>query len=293
MDIDSDLEICEMDEDGDSTRDSNDDTLSQGSGGDILIQLGLPEEIKNNLKEHCTEFECNTCTSTLVQLIIGEGVEFEGDPLINMRDLKEVEGKLPKDKMKWLSNFVIDSYLKIVKSESTNVEVFGWEEFERGVENKKLEELLKGKGNLLEKNMVLFPCNPVNSEHWFLGVVLPKEKTIVTIDSLPQDYIKPLATTQVDKMMFFLKEVDKSITIVQWSFYTNKPYEIPQQVNLFDCGVFTCIYARCLATKCKMVTQQDIPAYRLLMVRELHQKRLSPIPPLPIQKGELCLHGGK
>jgi len=56
---------------------------------------------------------------------MSEGVDFEGDSLIVMNDLKELEGNLPQDELKWLSNFVIDSYLKIVTSESTGVEVFG------------------------------------------------------------------------------------------------------------------------------------------------------------------------
>ena len=37
---------------------------------------------------------------------MGEGVDFKGDPLIDMSDLKELEGNLPQDDLKWLSNFV-------------------------------------------------------------------------------------------------------------------------------------------------------------------------------------------
>ena len=69
------------------------------------------------------------------------------------------------------------------------------------------EQLLQGKGNLFEQNMVFFPCNDVNSEHWFLGVVLPKEMTIIVLDSLPQEFIKPTAIKWVEKMMAFLHEI--------------------------------------------------------------------------------------
>ena len=37
-------------------------------------------------------------------------------------------------------------------------------------------------------------------------------------------------------MVAFLHEIDMSISKEQWSFYTNEPGEIPQQVNQFDCG---------------------------------------------------------
>lgn len=246
----------------------------------------MPNHIKQCLNKECDEFELHPCGNFLVQLIMGEGVDFEGDSLIVMNDLKELEGNLPQDELKWLSNFVIDSYLKIVKSESTGVEVFGWEEFEKGVGNRKVEQLLQGKGNLLQQNAVFFPCNSPNSEHWFLGVVLPMEKSLVVLDSLPGQFVNPTVSRLVKKMMSFLQRTDTSINISEWSFYVNKPGEILKQVNQFDCGVFTCLYARGLATKCLMITQPHILAYRKLMIKELHQKKLSPLPPTPVQEGE-------
>ena len=88
---------------------------------------------------------------------------------------------------------VIDSYLKTLKSESTGVEVFGWEEFEKGVGKRKVEQLLQGKGNLLQQNAVFFPSNSLNSKHWFLGVALPMERVLLSLivclgNSLSQQY---------------------------------------------------------------------------------------------------------
>ena len=104
---------------------------------------------------------------------MGEGVHFEGNSLIDVNDLKELDGSLPDD-LKWISNFVINSYLQLVKSESTGVEVFRWEEFEKGVGQRKVGKLLQGKGKLLQQDAVFFPCSSPHSNHWFLGVVLPK-----------------------------------------------------------------------------------------------------------------------
>ena len=292
VDDDDDGSNDEVEGNVDDNDDSNSDdhSVDNNSDGardsDIQIELGLPNHIKECLNKECDEFELHPCGNFLVQLIMGEGVDFEGDSLIVMNDLKELEGNLPQDELKWLSNFVIDSYLKILKSESAGVEVFGWEEFEKGVGKRKVEQLLQGKGNLLQQNAVFFPCNSPNSEHWFLGVVLPTEKSLVVLDSLPGQFVKPTVSRRVKKMMSFLQRTDTTINISEWSFYVNKPGEIPQQVNQFDCGVFTCLYARCLATKCLMITQPHIPAYRKLMIKELHQKKLSPLPPTPVQKGE-------
>ena len=56
--------------------------------------------------------------------------------------------------------------------------------------------------------------------------------------------------------------------------------------NTYDCGIFTCQYARCLATTCQMIPKTEVPTYRLLMIQELYQKRLCPIPPPTIQPGQ-------
>ena len=74
-----------------------------------------------------------------------------------MNDFKELEEDWPQDESKCLSNFVIDSYLQIIKSESSGVEVIRCETFEKGVGKRKVEQLLQGKRNLLQqKNIVFF-----------------------------------------------------------------------------------------------------------------------------------------
>ena len=106
------------------------------------------------------------------------------------------------------------------------------------------------------------------------------------LDSLPGKFIKPTVLKQVEKMVSLLVKVDQSIDIDQWSFFSNRPGEIPQQDNTYDCGIFTCLYARCLATRCQMIPKTEVPTYRQLMIQELHQKRLCPIPSPTIQPRE-------
>ena len=37
-----------------------------------------------------------------------------------------------------------------------------------------------------------------------------------------------------------MKEIDGNLKVEEWLFYTNKPGDIPSQINDYDCGVFTC-----------------------------------------------------
>lgn len=97
--------------------------------------------------------------------------------IIDANDLKELDRKAKGNDDWWITNFIADSYLQIVKTASAqkglDVEVFHWEEFEKGMEKKQPKDLLRGKGDLLMQDVVFFPCNNSTSKHWFLGAVLP------------------------------------------------------------------------------------------------------------------------
>lgn len=71
----------------------------------------------------------------MVELIISKVIDFKGDFLIDIRDLKDFEGKVVEDELKWIINFIVDVYLQLVKFESVQkgvkVEIFRWEEFEK------------------------------------------------------------------------------------------------------------------------------------------------------------------
>ena len=109
----------------------------------IQIQFGLPHNIRAIFNDQCTEFQVPPYSSLLSELIVSKGIEFEGDPLIDASDLKGLEGKATDEEAKWISNFIVDSYLPLVKSASVqnghSTEVFGWEEFEKGAEKKTLK----------------------------------------------------------------------------------------------------------------------------------------------------------
>ena len=94
----------------------------------IQIQQGLPDHIRAILNDHCTEFQTPPFSSLMAELIISEAIDFKGDRLIDIRDLKGLEGKAAADESKWVTNFIVDAYLQLVKAESAQkgvkVEIF-------------------------------------------------------------------------------------------------------------------------------------------------------------------------
>ena len=150
-----------------------------------------------------------------------------------------------------------------------SVEWLGWECFEKAVGRQPAKEVLKRKAPLLQQEFVLVPCNPAQCKHWFLMAILPKQHQILVLDSLAGTFIKPTAQGATLKMWNLLAEIDSSVVASDWSFLSNKPSDIPQQSNDYDCGVFLCAYAKCLVVGCPIA--DDMVMFRKTMVLDLHQ----------------------
>ena len=105
-------------------------TTTYEEESNIQIQLGLPHNIRALLTNQCTEFQVPPYSSLLAQLIVSKNIDFEGDPLIIIAsDLQELKGKATNDEAKWITNFIVDSYLQLVKTTSAEkglcIGVFG------------------------------------------------------------------------------------------------------------------------------------------------------------------------
>ena len=84
---------------------------------------------------------------------------------------------------------------------SLAVEILPWELFERADGSLPVHRLLKGRNPLLLQDVVLIvPCNTPESEHWTLLAVLPKEKSVVVVDSMPSNHIKHTSLDAISKM---------------------------------------------------------------------------------------------
>lgn len=255
----------------------------------IEIDEGLPDDLLP-LFNSSTTFRLPHFLDCNVTAILDGVIKFEGSAMISREDRKALCGidvpKYPREK--YLSNFVIDEYLSLIKSEcekkgTTTVETLSWETFEKGVGSVSAITFLKGKSSLLHQDAVLIPCNDSQSEHWTLLVVLPKKKLILYLDSLAADIIKPLADKSISKVALLIKELDNSVDISKWKFCVNTKDDVPQQSNSYDCGAFICLYARCLLGLSQMIDGTSFNSFRKLVLVELHERMLKQIPPEGIQ----------
>jgi len=218
---------------------------------------------------------------------IANGVlSFHGQSIINDTDLKALLGASSVERDNWLSNFVIDHYLEIMRNtyskDDFKIKIITWERFERAVGIVPAREIWEEGDSLWHQDIVYVPCNSFQSEHWFGLAVMPKKKQMVTLDSKAGDFVKPTIHDALLKMGSFLVELDETVDLSEWIFFSNRKQDVPQQANLSNCGVYTCLFARYLFSKSQsMITAAcgSIPQFRKGMIIELHMQAILPSPP--------------
>ena len=108
------------------------------------------------------------------------------------------------------------------------------------------------------------------------------------MDSLQGSSVKPTHEVAVQNMWKLLKEIDPALDdeTTEWRFVSNANGQLPQQENGYDCGVYACIYARCLlGFSGAAVSSDSIPSFRKQMLLELHRVKVED-KLQPIQEGE-------
>ncbi|KAM9006468.1 sentrin-specific protease 2 isoform 2-T2 [Sarcophilus harrisii] len=128
--------------------------------------------------------------------------------------------------------------------------------------------------DLFEQDIILVPIH--RRVHWSLVVIDVRKKAVRYLDSMGQK-----SHRICNLMLQYLQEESKAkrnreLIPAEWSLESAKPYEIPQQSNGSDCGMFTCKYADYLSQdKPITFTQNQMPHFRKRMVWEiLHQQLL-------------------
>lgn len=252
-------------------------TNTQQCSPDASVHYGINETTAQGFNN---EAACNfpDHKQPLLSCMLNGTVTFKGNSIIYDNDLQSLYGQKTQDEDNYLTNFVIEAYLQLITikgmSQGTKAEFLEWETFEKGFSKGLVQEYFKGKAPLMEQDIVLVPCNPGQSKHWFLLVVLPKEKEILVLASMAASFTKPSAVNAVAKMWRILQEVDNRIDANQWQFVTNTPKDVPQQQNNYDCGVFLCFFARSLVLQ-SAVPSNSVPAFLCHMILELQEQELS------------------
>jgi len=118
--------------------------------------------------------------------------------------------------------------------------------------------------NLVNKRLLMFPIHQKELAHWCLVIADVAAKQLICFDSLGNDNNDCL------NVLAEYLEVQSG-----QHFSSKQERNIPRQKNSFDCGVFVCLYARCLAEKSALnFSQADIPTTRKHIVFELLHKKL-------------------
>ena len=243
-----------------------------------VVHCGLDSNLASKISMQETTCNFPEHKQPLLDCLLDGTLKLNGSNIVDTKDLETLLGGQARNEDNYLNNFVIDTYLNLlIKNIPTKskVESLEWEKFEKGIGGSKpVKKALKGKASILAQDVFLVPCNPGQSKHWFLLVVLPLEKKIVALDSLAGAFIKPTVSSAIRKMWDLLKQLDAALDLTQWSFSCNSPQDIPQQQNGFDCGVFICLYARSLLLQSPVVSSSSIQNFRKHMILELHEKEV-------------------
>ena len=160
----------------------------------VKIELSVPPHLSSKLSAASHSFMVPLHTMSLVKGILDGHIKFKGKGIISPRDLASLNGGYAEAEENYLTNFVLDAYLDLVKAKQnvSGVTVLSWEIFEKFVTKKLLSD-----ENLLKQDIILVPCNTAQTEHWFLLVVLPQEKLMTVLDSMASTFIKPAAQVAV------------------------------------------------------------------------------------------------
>ena len=187
----------------------------------LTVNYGLDSTSVSKIQRSDTIFSFPEHKEPVLKCLLDGSVKLTGSSsIIDKKDLEGLLGGNTKDEDNYLSNFVIDSYFHLLKENSPrSVEVIEWEKFETAIGNKAAKQVLKDKASILEQDVVLVPCNPGSTQHWFLLLVLPKDQKIVALDSMAMHFVKPTVESAIRKMRRLLQELSpQDLSINEWHF---------------------------------------------------------------------------
>ncbi|KAK2897636.1 sentrin-specific protease 1 [Channa argus] len=181
--------------------------------------------------------------------------------------------------LNWLNDEVINFYMNLLVERSKNPRLPSVNTF-----NTFFYPKLRSSGysavrrwtkkmDIFSKDILLVPVHL--GVHWCLSVVDFRKKAIMYFDSMGG------TNDEACKILFVYLQQEskdkkgKELDTSGWTLHSKKSYEIPQQMNGSDCGMFTCKYADYI-TKDKRIsfTQTHMPYFRRRMVWEILNRKL-------------------
>ena len=161
----------------------------------------------------------------------------------------------------WLSNFVVNHFLLLLEEKATKignkVKTLNCNVLDNMTKPCK-KMFVKNKystlyPNVSDSDVILSLFN--QGQHWTLLSVFPREKRMVFLDSL---FKGSAAETAFSRCCNFLTcATEEGIDWSEWQFLIIPEEHIPQQLNLYDCGMFSIKWAEHIAFGIPLDFQPD------------------------------------
>ena len=183
----------------------------------------------------------------------------------------------------WLNDEVINFYMQILHEKypktfiwnsffwlklSSDGQGYNYKSVQRWTSRKKID--------LFSFDRVIVPMN-IGKNHWALGLVDFREKSIKYYDSLAEGTIhKSFVSHMKQYLSDEWKDKKKGEEMPDFNAFDTPLVYPPQQSNSFDCGVFTCMNAECLSGGRDWIDfdQSMIPDMRRKMLLQIRNGRI-------------------
>lgn len=177
----------------------------------------------------------------------------------------------------WLTDNIINFYFMLLSKRVNSLKVYAMNSFfypklkrcgQTGVRN------WTKNVDIFSYDIIIIPIH--SKDHWSLCTVNIKDKLIYYLDSLQSSHFEAEECFGIIKDYLFSENIKKKKEIIhryEWNCSSLK--EIPQQANLFDCGIFVCLFAEYIcANKKLMFSPDDIYFFRCKIAYEILTQKI-------------------
>ena len=200
---------------------------------------------------------------------------------------KEIQSLIIESKTKdrWLNDNIINFYLNLLlysKKDKTMLTLPS-QSFQKYLKNNESENIKLVKENIYDYDLIIIPVCYKN--HWSLALLKTKELRVRYFDSLGKDVQAKERNNLLQKFITKIITTDahhKQIQLNMRSWIFRAESNVPQQTNSYDCGLFTCSFARAIING-EWSSKETYPEEKLETIR----KRISEeITKFEIQTGD-------
>lgn len=168
---------------------------------------------------------------------------------------------------RWLNDKIINAYFSLLEKHISGVFTFSTYFYNILVRDG-YEKVAKwtNKINIFDYKYILIPIHL--PAHWVFVLVDIKNRGIEYYDSLGgynQGIIRSINS-------YLMKEQESKLTYTKFYFYYKN--KVPRQDNLYDCGVFVCMFARFRSEGSKEFYKGPMRHFRLKILHELLAKKV-------------------